>query len=91
MKSLYIDITNSGISGDMFLASLLSLSDDSKFLLSDLKELKNYLKGVSDLDIELLSIKRMGVEIYRLKLRINESKNHRKELSASCWIVKTRL
>ena len=63
MKSLYIDATNSGISGDMFLASLLSLNDDPEKILSDLKELKDYLKGVSDLDIELLSIKRMGVEV----------------------------
>ena len=77
MKSLYIDATNSGISGDMFLASLLSLNDDPEKILSDLKELKEYLKGVSDLDIELLSIKRMGVEVNRLKLLINESKNHR--------------
>ena len=77
MKSLYIDAINSGISGDMFLASLLNLNDESKKILSDLKELKNYLKGVSELDIELLELKRMGVEVNRLKLLIKESKNHR--------------
>lgn len=77
MKSLYIDATNSGISGDMFLASLLGLNDDSSAILSDLKELKNYLKGVSDLDIELLKVKKLGIEVYQLKLLIKESKNHR--------------
>ncbi len=77
MKSLYIDATNSGLSGDMFLASLLGLNDDSNKILSDLKELKDYLKGVSELDLELLKVKRMGVEVYRLKLLIKESKNHR--------------
>ena len=77
MKSLYIDATNSGISGDMFLASLLSLNDDPENILSDLKELKNYLEGVSELDIELLKVKRTGVEVNRLKLLIKESKNHR--------------
>jgi len=39
MKNLYIDARNSGISGDMFLASLLGLIDDSDKILSDLKEL----------------------------------------------------
>ncbi|MFX1448307.1 MAG: nickel pincer cofactor biosynthesis protein LarC [Promethearchaeota archaeon] len=77
MKNLYIDARNSGISGDMFLASLLGLIDDSNKIISDLKELKNYLTGVSDLDIELLKTKRMGLEVYKLKLQIKESKNHR--------------
>ncbi|MBY8989084.1 MAG: DUF111 family protein, partial [Candidatus Lokiarchaeota archaeon] len=77
MKSLYIDATNSGISGDMFLAALLGLNDDLSEILSDLKELKNYLPGISDLDLKLLNIKRRGVEVYRLKLLIKESKNHR--------------
>ncbi|NVM16590.1 MAG: nickel pincer cofactor biosynthesis protein LarC [Candidatus Lokiarchaeota archaeon] len=77
MKSLYIDATNSGISGDMFLASLLGLNDDPDKVFSDLKELKSYLNGVSDLNLKLYKVKRMGVEVNRLKLLIKESKNHR--------------
>ena len=77
MKSLYIDAINSGISGDMFLASLLGLNDNPTEVLSDLKELKDYLKDVSKLDIELVEVKRMGMEVHQLKVSINESKNHR--------------
>jgi hypothetical protein len=77
MKSLYIDATNSGISGDMFLASLLGLNDDPNEILSDLKELKDYLKGVSNLDIELLEVQRMGMNVHQLKVSIKESKKHR--------------
>ena len=39
MKSLYIDATNSGISGDMFLVSLLGLNEDPNEILSVLREL----------------------------------------------------
>ena len=77
MKSLFIDATNSGISGDMFLASLLSLCDNSKKILLDLNELIKYLDGVSKLDIKLEKIKKLGLEIHRLSLMISESKNHR--------------
>jgi uncharacterized protein (TIGR00299 family) protein len=77
MKSLYIDTTSSGISGDMFLASLLSLNSDPDKIISDLKDLKDYLTDVLDLELELLKVKRRGVEVYRLKLVIKESTNHR--------------
>ncbi len=77
MISLYIDAINSGISGDMFLASLLGLNDDPNEILSELKELKEYLKGVSNLDLELVEVKRRGIEVYQLKVSIKESKNHR--------------
>jgi len=77
MKSLYIDVINSGISGDMLLASLLGLNDEPNEILSDLKELKVHLKGVSNLDLELVEVKRMGMEVHQLKVSIKESKNHR--------------
>ena len=77
MKSLYIDATNSGISGDMFLASLLSLNSDPDKIISDLKDIKDYLTDVFDLDLNLVKVKRRGVEVYRLKLLIKESTNHR--------------
>jgi uncharacterized protein (TIGR00299 family) protein len=77
MKSLYIDIINSGISGDMFLASLLPLCQNPKSILSDLKELSKYLNGVSELDIDLIKIKKSGLDVNRLSLTIIESKVHR--------------
>ena len=52
MKLLYIDAINSGISGDIFLASLLGLVPDSDTLLNELKCLKDYLSGVSKLEME---------------------------------------
>jgi uncharacterized protein (TIGR00299 family) protein len=77
MKSLYIDATNSGISGDMFLVSLLGLNKDPNEIIIDLRELKNYLPGVSDLELEILRTKRMGVEVNSLRQQIKESKKHR--------------
>jgi uncharacterized protein (TIGR00299 family) protein len=77
MKSLYIDATNSGISGDMFLVSLLGLNKDPNEILKDLRGLKDYLNGVSDLELEILKVKRMGVEVNRLRQQIKESKKHR--------------
>ena len=68
MKSLYIDTTNSGISGDMLLASLLSLVSDSNEIIADLKELKHFLKGVSHIELELTKVKRMGIDVNQLKL-----------------------
>jgi uncharacterized protein (DUF111 family) len=47
MKSIYFDLNNSGISGDMLLASLLGLIPDSTQILTNLKDLKKKLKGVS--------------------------------------------
>ena len=77
MKSLYIDTTNSGISGDMFLGALLGLNTDPAKILSDLETLKDYLKGVSDLKLELAKVKKNGIEVYRVNLMIKESRSHR--------------
>ncbi len=77
MKSLYIDTSNSGISGDMFLASLLELIPNSKDVIDELIELKYYLKGVKKLEIDLVKIKRTGIMVNQLKLNIEENKNQR--------------
>ncbi|TFG01984.1 MAG: nickel pincer cofactor biosynthesis protein LarC [Promethearchaeota archaeon] len=77
MKLLYIDAINSGISGDMFLASLLGLVPDSDTLLNELKSLKDYLPGVSKLQIELVNITRSGIKLNKLKIDIKENKHHR--------------
>lgn len=77
MKSLYIDATNSGISGDMFLGALLGLNNNPAETLLDLEKLKDYLKGVSDLRLELAKVKKNGIEVHRLNLMIKESRSHR--------------
>ncbi len=77
MKSIYFDLTNSGISGDMLLASLLGLIPDPTQIITNLKDLKNRLKGVSELELDLKIVKRMGIETNRLEIIIEESRIHR--------------
>jgi len=77
MKILFLDCVNSGISGDMFLASLLELVEDSNEVLSLLANLKNYLKGVSQLKIKLLKIEKFGIQVNQLKIELQEDKHHR--------------
>lgn len=77
MNTLYIDMTNSGISGDMLLSSLLGLVEDSDIILNELKRLKNYLSGVSKLDIGLITSRRSGIQLNKLKIDIKETKEQR--------------
>jgi uncharacterized protein (TIGR00299 family) protein len=77
MKSIYFDLNNSGISGDMLLASLLGLIPDSTQILTNLKDLKKKLKGVSKIELDLRIVKRMGLETNKLEIIIEESKMHR--------------
>jgi hypothetical protein len=77
MNILYIDCINSGISGDMFLAALLELLPNHEELLNILKELKDYLKGVSKLKIKLKKVKKNELWVNQLQLKIKESKAHR--------------
>lgn len=80
---LYIDAENSGISGDMFLAGLLDLIPNPQELIEELLELKNYLSGISKLDIKLNQITRAGLVVNQLNIDIKESKKHR---TAKCLI-----
>lgn len=77
MKTLYIDTSNSGISGDMFLAALLDLVPNPDIIVNELLDLKNYLSGVSELEISLKKVKRSNVFINQLDLKIKEKRNHR--------------
>jgi len=77
MRILYIDMNNSGISGDMFLASLLGLVPEDNRILTELEDLKNYLSGVSKLSIKLVHIERNGIQLNQLQIEIKESKEHR--------------
>ncbi len=56
MRVLYLDLNNSGISGDMFLASLLGLVPDYNVILRKLETLKEYLSGVLKLEINLVKV-----------------------------------
>jgi len=77
MKVLYIDASNSGISGDILLSALLDLVPNPEKILGELKELIDFISGVSKLEIELKKIKRSGIQLNQLKIQINESKKHR--------------
>ena len=77
MKILYIDLNNSGLSGDMFLASLLGLVSDPDKILKEIIEIKDFLSGVSKLNIKLIQVPRTGLQLNQLKINIEETKDHR--------------
>jgi len=77
MRILYIDLLNSGISGDMFLAGLLGLVPEPNVILHELQDLKNWLPNVTKLDIELIYTERSGIQLNQLKIDIKETKDHR--------------
>ncbi len=77
MRILYLDLNNSGISGDMFLASLLGLVTNPNDILQELTELRNYLPGVYKLNIKLMKIPRSGLQTNQLDIEIKETKDHR--------------
>jgi uncharacterized protein (TIGR00299 family) protein len=77
MRILYIDLKNSGISGDMLLAALLGLVPEPENILENLRKLKDYLSGVSRLNIDLRKMSRSGIYLNQLKIEINENKDHR--------------
>jgi len=77
MRILYIDLNNSGISGDMFLAALLGIVPEPENILKDLRNLKDYLPGVSQLIIDLKKISISGIQLNQLKIEIKENKDHR--------------
>lgn len=77
MRILYIDLQNSGISGDIFLAALLGLVPESNKIVKELEELKNILPGVSKLEIKLVKAEITGIQVNKLKIEIKETKDHR--------------
>jgi uncharacterized protein (TIGR00299 family) protein len=77
MRVLHIDLHNSGISGDMFLASLLGLVPDTNEILTELEKLKDFLPGVSKLEIQLMKTEKTGILVNKLKIEIKETKSHR--------------
>ena len=76
MKILYLDLNNSGISGDMFLAALLGLVPEPNKILEWLKKIKDYLPGVSKLEINLIKSSHSGIQLKKLDIDIKESKNN---------------
>ena len=81
MKVLYIDTSNSGISGDMFLAGLINLVEDPDEILRKLKNLKNYLTKVSIFEVNLIQTERSGIKVSQLDIKIREDKHSRSSKS----------
>ena len=77
MKTLYIDTSNSGISGDMFLAGLLGLIDNPDEIIDELNEISKFISGIVNFKVNLAKIERSGIEVYQLVVVINEKKDHR--------------
>ncbi len=70
-------MTNSGISGDLFLSALLELVPNSDDILKNLLTLKDIVSGVLLLEIELKKIKRNDIVLNQLKIDLKEKKHHR--------------
>ena len=77
MKSLYIDTSNSGISGDMFLAGLINLVENPEDILEKLRNLKSYLPNVSTFEVNLVQAERSGIKVSQLRIKIKEDKHSR--------------
>ncbi|MFX0038476.1 MAG: nickel pincer cofactor biosynthesis protein LarC [Promethearchaeota archaeon] len=77
MRILYIDMLNSGISGDMFLAGLLGLIPEPSAVLHELRDLKNFVPNVKKLNVDLVNKERNGIQLNQLKIEIEETKSHR--------------
>ncbi|MFW9822741.1 MAG: nickel pincer cofactor biosynthesis protein LarC, partial [Candidatus Thorarchaeota archaeon] len=77
MSIIYLDLNSSGISGDMLLASLLGLVSNPNELLEQLKELKEFLSGVTKLNIKWKQIPRSGITTNQLEIDLTETKNQR--------------
>jgi len=77
MNVLYIDTTSSGISGDLFLSALLALIEDHNKIIAELEDLKKHLSGVKRLNIKLIKIDVSGIIVNKLKIELEEKKNHR--------------
>jgi hypothetical protein len=77
MKILYIDMINSGISGDLFLGALLGLVDNPNEIVENLRQLNVYFSGVKKLQIELVKEERNGIFVNKLDISIEEKKHHR--------------
>ena len=77
MKCLYIDTSNSGIAGDMFLASLLDLVPSPEKILKSLERIKTFLVGVNELSLSQKKIESNGIQLNQLQIHIKEDKtNH---------------
>ncbi|MBY9004686.1 MAG: nickel pincer cofactor biosynthesis protein LarC [Candidatus Lokiarchaeota archaeon] len=77
MKILYIDTSNSGMSGDMLLAGLLGLIENPDELVNELNEISKFISGIVNFKVNLAKVRRSGIEAYQLEVTINEKKDHR--------------
>ncbi len=61
----------------MFLAALLELVPNSEEIINELSNLKNFLSGISKLEIKLFKIKRNDIAVNQLNIDLKEKKQHR--------------
>jgi len=81
MKTLFIDTTNSGISGDMLLSGLLGLIDNPDEVLIELNEISKFISGIVNFKVSLGKTERSGIEVYQLDVMIKEKKDHRSAIT----------
>jgi len=77
MKILFIDTTNSGISGDILLSGLLGLIDNPDEIIIELNEISKFISGIVNFKVNLAKTERSGIEVYQLDVIIKEKKDHR--------------
>ena len=61
MKTLYIDTSNSGMSGDMLLAGLLGLIENPDELINELNEISKFISGIVNFKVNLAKVRRSGI------------------------------
>jgi uncharacterized protein (TIGR00299 family) protein len=77
MKTLFIDLTSSGVSGDMLLAGLLGLVEDPDEIIIELNEISRFISGMINFEVKLVKVRRSGIETNQLDVTIKEKKDHR--------------
>ena len=70
---LYIDCSNSGIAGDMFLAALYAISEDPKPLDKFIKYVTENLQNVKIENARFKKIQRNGLFPFKLEFQFSES------------------
>lgn len=77
MKTLYIDTTNSGVSGDMLFAGLLGLIDNPDEIIDEINEISKFISGIINFKVKLANVERSGIKVNQLDVKIEEKKDHR--------------
>lgn len=77
-RIVVVDPSIAGISGDMFLSSLISLGADQKIVKSLEDAIPRCVEGISDVEIEFIDVVRGGVRAKKLEVKLREEHTHRR-------------